>query len=62
MMANNYKIYGLLQIADDTFLTIVGSVGSVTNGCCRVFWGIMMDRFGFKKVFFIILAIQVTIP
>ena len=60
-MANNYKIYGLTKIDDDQFLTIVGSLGSVSNGCSRAFWGIMMDRFGFRKLFFIITAIQVSI-
>jgi len=59
-MANNYKIFGLVKIEDDSFLTIVGSVGSVCNGGSRALWGILMDKFGFKKIFFLILVVQVT--
>mmetsp|Transcript_36777 Transcript_36777/g.33006 ORF Transcript_36777/g.33006 Transcript_36777/m.33006 type:complete len:141 (-) Transcript_36777:288-710(-) len=57
-MANNYKVYGLEQVNDDQFLTIVGSVGSITNGCSRAGWALALDKFGFRKVFFIVIIIQ----
>jgi len=58
-MANNYKVYGLTRISDDVFVTTVGSVGSVFNGCSRLFWAALYDRFGFKKVYFVLMGIQV---
>jgi len=57
-MTNNYKVYGMEKIPDDLFLTTVGSVGSAMNGCARVFWATLSDRFGFKKVMSILLIIQ----
>ena len=58
-MANNYKIYGIEEIADDTFLTLVGSIGSVCNGFSRAAWAMLMDRFGFRRIFLIMMIIQV---
>jgi len=61
LMANNYKVYGLTRIADDSWVTLVGSIGSASNGCSRLFWAALYDRFGFKKVYFILMAIQIAI-
>ena len=58
-MANNYKIYGFQKLEDDKFLTVVGSVGSAANGCSRLFWAYLLDKYGFRKVYFILMAIQV---
>jgi OFA family oxalate/formate antiporter-like MFS transporter len=49
-IAFNYKEYGMLEISDDSFLTIVGSCGSVLNGLGRLFWGILFDKFSFRTV------------
>ena len=63
-IAFNYKEYGHLQITDETFLTTVGSLGSVFNGLGRLFWGVLLDRFSFKAVStsinIILLAFSVT--
>lgn len=54
-----YKTFGKLQIPDDKFITIVGSVGSAFNGCSRLFWALIYDKYNFKKVHTIISIIQV---
>ena len=61
LLANNYKVYGSTKIDDDHFLTLVGSFGSVANGCTRAVWALFFDKFGFRKVYFVLLAIQVSI-
>jgi hypothetical protein len=58
-MASVYKTFGEKEIDDDSFLTTVGSVGAVVNGLSRVFWSTLQDKIGFKKVYFLILTIEV---
>ncbi|XP_052217849.1 uncharacterized protein LOC127835450 isoform X2 [Dreissena polymorpha] len=45
---NLYKSYGQTFIADDKFLSVVGSMSSVFNCLGRPFWGLVMDRFGYR--------------
>lgn len=59
LVASNFKNYGLNKINDDEFLTIVGSIGAVCNGCGRMIWGYFYDKLSFKKVYFFLLAIQI---
>lgn len=59
LIASNFKNYGLIKINDDKFLTIVGSVGAVFNGCGRMLWGMLYDRLTFKKVYIFLLIIQI---
>ncbi len=58
-MASNFKNYGISKISDDSFLTLVGSLGCVFNGGGRFFWGVLSDKLDFKKVYLIILTIQI---
>ena len=57
--ATNFKAYGLSKISDDSFLTLVGSLSCVFNGGGRFFWGALSDKWNFKRVYFIILTIQI---
>jgi len=59
VMANNYKVFGLEEIPDDYFLTIVGSFGALSNGFSRAIWAMMLENYGFKKVYFMLLLVQV---
>jgi hypothetical protein len=56
-----FKNYGLENISSDQFITIVGTIGSVSNGLSRSFWGNLIDVFPYKIVFGTLLAIQVVI-
>jgi hypothetical protein len=49
-IAFNYKEYGFIKIADDSFLTVVGSTGAIFNGIGRLFWGLMFDKFSFRLI------------
>lgn len=55
-----YKTFGqkFKTLNDDKFLTSVGSLGALMNGFGRVFWGTIMDSYGFQYPFMILTAIQ----
>ena len=40
-IAFNYKEYGQTKLTNDSFLTLIGSLGAIFNGIGRVFWGII---------------------
>ena len=65
MIAANYKTIGtsVPELNDDFYLTIVGSLSSVMNFLTRLFWGNMLDKFSFRKLWIanIILSIFVTL-
>jgi len=46
-------------LADDAYLTIVGSLASVGNGCSRPAWALLYDKFGFRKVYTVAIVVQV---
>lgn len=59
MIAGNLKNYGMDSgISDDSFLTIVGSVGAVCNGLFRVVWGFCYDFVSFRTVYSCLLILQ----
>lgn len=60
-VANCFKVFGRTKIDDDRFLAVVGSVSSFFNGSCRLAWGGVMDRLGFKKTYAGLLAIQTVL-
>ena len=48
---NNYnKSYAMLYISDDKFLAVAAIIQNVMNGSCRLFFGFLFDRLGFKVV------------
>lgn len=49
----NFKVVGLEYGYDDSFLTIVGSLGSIMNGTNRPFWGMLFDK-NYKLVYRIV--------
>ena len=58
---NNYKVYGMITIKDDLFLTTVGSVGAASNGISRFVWAFLTDKYGYKKMFTCMLVIQACV-
>lgn len=53
-----YKSYGYKIGYNDNLMTWVGSFAALMNGCSRPFWATLTDKFGFKKVFWLIITIQ----
>ena len=58
-ISTNVKNYGVIKIQDDSFLTLVGSLSCVCNGGGRFMWGYLSDKIGFKKIYILILIIQI---
>lgn len=50
LITNNYKSYAKATINDDAFLTLVGVIGGVGNGCSRFLWNVLFSKTGFKTV------------
>ena len=42
----------------DYILTLAGSLGSICNGSSRIIWSYFQDIYGFKRVYFCILILQ----
>lgn len=60
-LAGNFKAFGVQQPAlnNDAFLTLVGSLSSLLgNAGGRIFWGAMLDHFGFRGPFIVQTLIQ----
>lgn len=61
-MASSYKDYGFIKINDDQYLSlIVGNFASISNGFSRFLFGYMLDIFGFRKIYFILLITELFI-
>lgn len=61
MINGNYKLYVKGIILDDFFLTVIGVVGAVGNGCSRFFWSLFLNKTGFKTVLLVIIAVCVGV-
>ena len=48
-------------VIKDDEITIIGSLSMISNGAARLVWSSMQDKFGFKKVYFVLLIIQFVI-
>lgn len=60
-IASNFKSYEQQDLNDDSFITLVGSLGAVMNGLSRGFWATLQDFFGFKKVYLSLLVLEIVI-
>ena len=58
-MASVYKTTAQ-DTLDDHTLTLAGALGSVCNGSSRIMWASIQDKFGFKRVYFCLLLIQIV--
>ena len=46
-----FKTFGSTKINNDTYLTVVGSIGAALNGIGRIVIGILLDYYSFHRVF-----------
>ena len=46
-----------IEYIDDGILTIAGALASACSGFARFFWGLLLDKDGFIKVFFAMMLI-----
>ena len=55
-----YKAYGqtVPLLNDDSYLSLMGGLGALSNGLGRLFWGSMVDKYGFKGPFSVTVGIM----
>jgi nitrate/nitrite transporter NarK len=59
-VASVYKTFDQDNLSDKV-LTIAGAMGSVCNGCSRILWAAFQDKYGFKKVYVVLLILQLAL-
>lgn len=60
-MKPSLKTYGSQQISNDSLLTIISSIAFLTSSISKFAWGSIQDKLGFKKVYFVMLCIQLIV-
>lgn len=61
MIVSQYKNYGEYQGYSDTFLSTVGTVGSIMNGSSRIFWGAIFEKFTFMQLLTVNVVMQMIV-
>ena len=59
-IASVYKSFGAEKLGDSV-LTWAGSIGAICNGCSRILWATLTDYVGFKRVYFLIMLLQIIV-
>ena len=60
-VTGNYKTYAKVEIEDDGFLTLIGTIGAVGNGFSRFLWNLLFSKTGYKFVMTLNLLLTITI-
>ncbi len=61
VITGNYKTYVKSSINDDFFLTIIGTVGGIGNGCTRILWNLLFNKTGYKFVTLCIILLNIFV-
>jgi OFA family oxalate/formate antiporter-like MFS transporter len=62
-VASVYKQFASVSpaLAGDSFQSLVGGLGALSNGGGRIFWGTLSDKIGFKQSFAILTLVQALV-
>lgn len=60
-MNGNFKTYVKNEIKDDQFLTIVGVIGGIGNGCSRILWNYLFSKTGYKTTLLTIFGLAILV-
>jgi MFS family permease len=55
-----YKVIGLKEGLDDSFLAFSGSFGAFVSAVSRIGFGWLYDQIGFKKIFLGLMAVNIV--
>jgi len=58
---NALKLFGKENNIDDSTLTLASSLAGLGNGISRPVWGIILDKWKFKKTYFFLCIVQVSL-
>lgn len=59
-IAFNYKEYGETLTRDDNLITLIGSLGALSNSFSRIFWCWLFDRYSFRTIQLILNSSQIV--
>lgn len=61
LVTSNYKTFVKTTITDDEFLTLIGVIGGIANGCSRIFWNLLFSKTGFKTVILTVFTLSMIV-
>ena len=61
LASNCYRDFGNRNDVEQDYIFVLGILFGIINGSCRLMWGYLMDRFGFKPLMLIISFIEISI-
>ncbi len=59
-VAFNYKEYGETLTQDDQLITLIGSLGALSNTASRIFWCWLFDKYSWKRIMLILNTSQIV--
>ncbi len=60
LISNCYRDFGNKYGCEQTSMFILGILFGVVNGISRFLWGLLLDKYGFKILMYIITFLEVT--
>lgn len=61
MCTNSYRSFGQLNQLSEELLSILSKLYPLINGFGRMFWGILFDKYGFKKLYLPLLIAEIIL-
>lgn len=61
MCTNTNRSFGQLNQLSEELLSFLSKTFSLINGFGRIFWGTLFDKFGFKKLYLVVLICEVIV-
>ena len=61
LASNCYRDFGNKNEVKQEYMFIIGILFGIVNGSSRLFWGYLMDKFGFKPLMLIISFLEISI-
>ena len=58
-VANTNRTFGQLHQIDESLLGNLANIYAIVSGCSRLIWGILFDKFGFKKLYILLLLVEI---
>ena len=58
-VAFNYKEYGETLTQDDELITLIGSLGALSNSASRIFWCWLFDKYSWRRILLILNTTQI---
>lgn len=61
MVNGNYKTFVKKDITDDKYLTLIGAIGAIGNGCTRFFWNSFFGLTHFNIAVSVLMVINIVV-